>query len=103
MNNYECRLTKSLGDDTFVYDIIFNKQMTVAEFIKQWVTGKKESDNQNSRFGKFIVTYGTDYYTCHYDRGIIERNNVPVDISNKTITDASANGGWGRMDIVLFV
>lgn len=103
MNSYECCLIKTLGDDTYVYDIRFNKQMTIAEFIKQWVTGEKESDNLYSRWGKFRVVCGTDYYSCRYNRGKFESSNIPVDISNRVITNASANGGWGSMDIMLFV
>ena len=104
MHNYDCYIERSISDDSYIYGIIFNKSMSVTDFIYQWVSGKKESDNENSRFGRISVNDGSDNpYVCHYKYGKITNSKIPTDIASKTIIRASAHGGWGRMDIDLYV
>jgi len=102
MKDYECVLINSCGDCTDNYIITLNKQMTVSEFINQWII------NNNDLFGVIdIIQNGESsldsIYYCKYYRGRIETNTISIMLNKKVITKITANGGWGLMNVVVTV
>ena len=84
------------GDCTAPYDVIFNRECTVREFVDE-VLKKKE-------WG--IIFIGSRYSgspRISYSGDKLKSSAFPDDILDKTIQSATSRGGWTNMDYILHI
>lgn len=88
------------GDCTAPYWVELDKKYTVEEFIQTVLTRKDEWGciriHQRPPVSRF------DYPACNYRYGKL-LTNLPKEYLDKTIKFAEADGGWTRMDYVLYL
>ena len=80
------------GDCTAPYDVVFNRECTVREFIQEVLTKKEWGTiHIGDRFsGGPCISYKGDQITSS--------SNFPDDILNKVIKSGKSHGGWTAMD-----
>ena len=92
--NFKC-VGETGGDCITPYKLVFDKPITVKEFIDEVL--KREE------WG-YIGIYkpGTIFGDpcCEYKKAKL-LNHLPKEILNKPIASANASGGWTRMDYIL--
>lgn len=87
------------GDCTAPYDVILDKPYTVREFISAVLTERTDDwgyigiNNHRSFFGSPKM---------EYKRGVGEYEPLK-DFYDKPVKEATASGGWSRMDYLLTV
>lgn len=91
------RSSRIYGDECCDYNVIFDKQYTLEEFINSVLSNKREwgyigiYDAKTFRGNPYI----------EYRDGKIINGAFPREYYNKTIKQSTASGGWSRMDYVL--
>lgn len=85
---------KEYGDASAEYIVVFDKGMTVREFIKEWLT---ENPNEWGYFGIYdgFSIFGNP--SCEYSHGIL-KGGFPRKYLNLPIIDVYGSGGWSRSD-----
>lgn len=98
------RSTPICGDCTCGYDIKFDREYTVKDFIDHVLS---ERTNERGHIGIYNPTCFVGKHYGHpnveYRYGKIIDDNFADDILSKQIKSASSSGGWSRMDYVLKV
>lgn len=96
MKGYELNLVhraqSNYGSD--VYDVILHKPMTVNEFITDMLKYDGKTEWGGIDIDEWLNTI------CKYSRGKLI-GDIPDDIANRMIIDASAMGSWGHMIYLL--
>lgn len=88
------------GDCTAPYDVIFDKEYTVFEFIQAVKDTGKEwgyigiKNKEEPFFGK---------PKCEYNRGVVFNSEFTTDVLSNVVVSARADGGWSRMDYLLVI
>lgn len=87
------QISETFGDCTALYAVTFTKTYTVREFLQEILT-KKEWGS--------IEVFGEDDEPslCKYKQDKLI-SNLPDDLLDKMIVEASARGGWSCMDYKL--
>lgn len=88
---------KGLSDQTYVYDVIIQKPMTVGEFIREWMTERP------GEWGYFGIYDGRSVFgnpKCEYSDGKITTDPIPDEHLNAEIDSVNGSGGWTRSDFI---
>jgi hypothetical protein len=91
------------GDQTCLYDVVFNKKnVTLSEFIQDVLHKTNEWGNISIKDIKL-----NSKYRLKYRNGTIENVDVFKNIENNdldsVIYDANASGGWSMMDYMIIL
>ena len=93
---------KEYGDATQDYNVELKKECTVEEFISCVL---KEYPQDWGYIGiynsKNFSVFGDPKLS--YERGNLITDSMPEDILSKKIKLVKANGGWSRMDYIIFL
>lgn len=87
------------GDETSRYELKFNKSYTVQQLIDEILKDVRE-------WGYIgIYTEGTIFGkpVCEYSYGKLITSPLPEKYLNKKIIKCIANGGWTRMDYLIYL
>ena len=84
------------SDCTSLYHIIFPYEMTVGEFINQWLKYEPhEWGDFSIGSSPFNVTH-----VCEYSHGEIVKNPLPDTVLSAKIKKVIGSGGWSNSDFV---
>lgn len=89
------------GDMTCIYSVFLRGEYTVGKFINEMLQkygnewGSIEIRPSNNPYRK-LGWYG-------YESGKLTSSSLTSDYLDKKVTRASANGGWGNMDYILWI
>ena len=95
MINFSC--TRSLSDDTYVYNVYLDKEYTVEEFINIILNGRGKKEWGKFHLGNMFSSLG-----CSYKNGVLT-SQLSKQHMNLKIKKVTANGGWGSMDYAIEV
>ena len=95
--------TSTVGRDcTCKYKLIFNRTCTVKDFVDNLFNSRSDEWGSIEVRPNIAVGGSIDNVSTQYECGIL-RNSSFTDIYDFIITEATASGGWSRMDYVLYV
>lgn len=86
------------GDSCSSYDIIFDREYTVKEFIEEVLKEKP------GEWGEFTIekdlkhTYTSSLDNCEYKYGKITKGFKKTESESMRIEEVKANGGWSLMN-----
>lgn len=86
------------GDCTAPYNVELDKEYTVNEFVQTVLTNERE-------WGYIGIYCKGEVFgkpTCEYKWGKL-LYTLPDSVLNKKIVDVKADGGWSRMDYLLWI
>lgn len=94
--------TRSLSDDTYCYDFRLQNEKTVEDVI-EWIL-----ENKLGEWGDISVNADNRsvyHHTakCEYTNHSIKGDPIPDEYLTREVKEMTANGGWGRMDFVIFI
>lgn len=91
MKLFELRVSgPESGDCTVPYDVIFDRECTVREFINEVLMQKE--------WGFISICNYYNGNCIHYDKDAIVSGKFDTDLLESKIKKATASGGWTRMD-----
>ena len=99
MGKIKIEYGKPCGDCTNVYKITIPPEMTVREFIEEWLT-------KTSEWGYFGISAPNTIFgdpLCEYAYGEIKGKPLPDEVLDKKIVKAIGSGGWSRSDFKFVV
>lgn len=82
------------GDETCPYTVTYPPDMTVREFIEEWLT-------QTSEWGYFGISAPNKIFgdpVCEYASGEIKGDPLPNYALDAKIKQVTGSGGWSRSD-----
>lgn len=83
------------GDCTAPYDLEFNRECTLKEFIDFIIT--------RGSFGDITINTPKIFYALEFKPNKITKGSLESDLLNNIVTKANCAGGWGRMDYRIWV
>ena len=93
---------RSLSDDTFVYEFALEKEKTVEDVVN-WILENKLGEWGNIYINNKEQSFWDHLARCEYDHQSIKEESPLNKFLKQEVDGMSANGGWGRMDFVIFV
>ena len=89
---------QSYSDDTYKYAMSFPDEMTVGEFIEEWLKNKNE-------WGYFEVCGSSIFLEpkCEYANGKIKGDPLPEYLLTAPIIEVQGSGGWSRSDFLFLI
>lgn len=91
--------THSSGDQTVWYDVEFNGNVNLNQFIEYILSAhNKEWGHFTRVYSKMKGWYEDENFISDYKNGYFNKTKLYHELENKNIKKITANGGWGNID-----